>query len=102
MTARIYQPAESAMQSGGAREEWILEFDADRKRTADPLMGWTSSADTQTQVKLRFESKAAALAYANKHGIVAQVVEPAARKLTVRPMGYGGNFAFGRKVPWSH
>lgn len=102
MPARIYKPAESAMQSGGAKEEWILEFDAAERRPVDPLMGWTGSADTQSQVTLRFESKAAALAYANKHGIAALVVEPAERKMVVRPQGYGGNFAFSRKVPWSH
>lgn len=102
MTARIYQPAETAMQSGGPRDEWVLEFDAEARRPVDPLMGWTGSADTQAQVRMRFESKAAALAYANRHGIAAQVIEPAARRMTVRPMGYSGNFAFSRKTPWSH
>ncbi|MEO1329854.1 MAG: NADH dehydrogenase ubiquinone Fe-S protein 4, partial [Pseudomonadota bacterium] len=68
----------------------------------DPLMGWTSSGDTRTQVKMKFDTKDAALAYARKHGVVAQVIEPAERKLTIRPMGYGGNFAHKRRLPWSH
>lgn len=102
MVARIYKPSETAMQSGGAPEHWVLEFEPAERRRIDPLMGWTGSGDTQTQVKLRFETKAAAVAYAAKHGIAAQVSEPATRKMTVRPMGYGGNFAASRKVPWSH
>lgn len=102
MSARIYKPSESAMQSGGAPEKWVLEFEPSESRRIDPLMGWTGSGDTSSQVRLTFESKEAALAYAAKHGLAAQVFEPATRKMTVRPMGYGGNFANARKVPWSH
>lgn len=102
MTARIYKPAENAMQSGGAPEHWVLEFAADAKKRLDPLMGWAGSDDTQQQVKLTFDTKEAALAYARKHGVAAQVVEPAERKFNVRPLGYGGNFANKRRVPWSH
>ncbi|MEO0718976.1 MAG: NADH dehydrogenase ubiquinone Fe-S protein 4, partial [Pseudomonadota bacterium] len=64
--------------------------------------GWTGSGDMNRQVRLTFETKEAALAYAKKHGIAAQVSEPAARKAIKRPMGYGGNFAAKRRVPWSH
>lgn len=102
MTARIYKPSESAMQSAGASDKWVLEFEPSEQRRIDPLMGWTSSGDMGSQVKLSFESKDAAVAYAAKHGIAAQVFEPAARRLTVRPAGYGGNFSHARKVPWSH
>lgn len=102
MTARIYKPSENAMQSGGAPEHWVLEFAPEQPRKIDPLMGWTSSGDMKSQVKLKFESKEAALAYARKNGVAAQVVEPVKRKLTVRPMGYGGNFAANRRTPWSH
>ena len=102
MTARIYKPASNAMQSGPGDEHWMLEFEQAEPRKIDPLMGWTGSSDTRSQVKLKFESKDAAVAYARKHGIVALVEEPPARKLTIRPMGYGGNFSSNRRQPWSH
>lgn len=102
MTARIYKPSGTAMQSGPGAGHWVLEFVSSERRRIDPLMGWTSSRDTRTQVKLTFESKDAALAYARKHGVVAQVFEPTAKRVNVRPMGYAGNFSHQRKVPWSH
>lgn len=102
MTARIYKPSRTAMQSGPGPDEWVLEHAPAERRRLDPLMGWTGSGDTQAQVRLRFDSKEAALAYAKKHGIVAQVIEPKPTRPTVRPMGYGGNFAANRRVPWSH
>ena len=60
MRARIYKPAKNAMQSGKARtKQWVLEYEPESPRTIDPLMGWTSSSDTQSQVRLRFESREA-------------------------------------------
>ncbi len=103
MRARIYKPARNAMQSGTAKSRiWVMEYAPASAREVDPLMGWTSSSDTQTQVKLRFESKEAALEYAAAHGIDAQVFEPKTRKPNVRPGGYGDNFATFRREPWSH
>ncbi|MHC9234773.1 ETC complex I subunit [Pseudooceanicola sp. 502str34] len=103
MPARIYKPAKTAMQSGTARtRQWVLEHTAGSAREVDPLMGWTSSSDTQAQVKLRFESKEAALAYAQAHGIDAVVVEPKSRAVNVRPNGYGDNFATNRRQVWTH
>ena len=103
MPARIYKPARNAMQSGTAKtRNWVLEFAADSAREVDPLMGWTSSSDTQSQVKLRFDSKEAALAYAEDHGIAATVTEPKPRKPNIRAGGYGENFATSRREPWSH
>lgn len=103
MSARIYQPAKTAMQSGvGKTKLWVLEYAPASSRTVDPLMGWTSSSDTQTQVKLRFESREAAVAYAESKGIVAEVVEPQARKHNIRAGGYGENFATNRKGAWTH
>ncbi len=65
MAARIYRPAQTAMQSGPARtKEWVLEYEPDCPREIDPLMGWTSSRDTKSQVKLTFDSKDEAVAYA--------------------------------------
>lgn len=90
------------MQSGMSKTDWLLEFTADEARSRDALMGWTSSSDTQSQVKLRFDSKAEALDYAKKNGIAARVDEPKKRKHIIRPGGYGDNFLFSRRQPWSH
>ncbi len=103
MRARIYQPARNAMQSGAARtHHWVLEFAPSSRREVDPLMGWTSSNDTQTQVKLKFDSKEAALDYARERGIDAQVFEPKKRKPNIRARGYAENFAVDRRAPWTH
>jgi len=103
MRARIYQPARTAMQSGMANtRDWILEYVSETRREVDPLMGWTSNADTQAQVRLRFESKEAALAYAAERGIPAVVQEPHKRKPNIRPGGYGENFATKRRGVWTH
>ena len=103
MHARIYQPARNAMQSGmGKTKVWVLEFAPASARDIDPLMGWTSSGDTQAQVKLKFDSKDAALAYAKERGIEAHVFEPHQRKPNLRKGGYGENFATNRRGPWTH
>jgi hypothetical protein len=103
MTARIYQPARNAMQSGTAKTRmWVLEFAQSSARDIDPLMGWTSSDDTQTQVRLRFETREAAETYARENGIGVTVTEPHKRKQNVRPRGYGENFATDRRAPWTH
>ena len=103
MRARIYKPAKTAMQSGTARTKgWVLEFAPESARSVDPLMGWTSSSDTQSQVRLRFDTKEAALDYAKDKGIEAVVTEPKARKRNVRARGYGENFATDRRGAWTH
>lgn len=103
MRARIYKPARNAMQSGSAKSKrWVLEFAPASRREVDPLMGWTSSNDTQSQVKLRFDSKEAALEYAQENGIEAIVSEPKTRKANIRAGGYGENFATHRRTVWTH
>lgn len=103
MRARIYQPSKTAMSSGTAKTHvWVLEHTAASSRAVDPLMGWTSSDDTQSQVKLRFESKEAALAYAEANGIDASVSEPNKRKANIRAGGYAENFATDRRGAWTH
>ena len=64
MTARIYRPARNAMQSGQAKDQWLLEYEPEAARQIEPLMGWTSSTDMRSQVKLKFDSKDEAIAYA--------------------------------------
>jgi ETC complex I subunit conserved region len=103
MRARIYQPAKTAMQSGTARMKgWVLEFAPASAREVDPLMGWTSSDDTQAQVRLQFDTLDAAQDYARENGIDAEVTLPKARKANIRPRGYGENFATDRKGAWTH
>lgn len=103
MRVRIYQPARNAMQSGVARTRgWVLEHPAADRRALDPLMGWTSSDDTQSQVRLRFETRDEAEAYAAAQGFDYVVVEPHSRAPNIRPRGYGENFATDRRAPWTH
>lgn len=103
MRARIYRPARSATQSGTARSrDWVLEFSPEAPRAVDPLMGWTSSADMNSQVRLRFESREAAETYAREHGLEVVVLEPRPRKPNLRARGYGENFATDRRGAWTH
>lgn len=103
MRARIYQPARTAMQSGMSKtHQWVLEFAPASARAIDPLMGWTSSSDTQAQVKLRFESREEAEAYAQEKAIAYDVIEPQKRKPVIRMGGYGENFATNRRSVWTH
>jgi NADH dehydrogenase len=91
------------MSSGQAKtKSWVLEFVNDTGRDVDPLMGWTSSSDTQSQVKLSFDSKEAAIEYAQDKGIAAVVTEPKKRKPVIRKGGYGDNFATNRRSVWTH
>jgi NADH dehydrogenase len=103
MLARIYQPAKTAMQSGQAKtHQWVLEFAPEQAKRIDPLMGWSGSGDMRGQVRLTFETKEAAMEYAERHGIPAQVFDPKPRRPNVRPKGYGSNFAYDRRGSWTH
>ena len=101
MTARIYKPAKTAMQSGQAKtKEWTLDYEPEEPRVVESLMGWTTSGDMKSQVRLQFFTKEEAIAYAERHGIPYQVQE--AKPAPRRGMSYADNFAFGRRAPWSH
>jgi NADH dehydrogenase len=103
MTARIFRPARSAMTSGELNtKQWVLEFEPEAPRRVDPLMGWTSSADMHQQVRLRFDTKDEAIDYAEREGIPYTLWEPKPRSKTIRPMGYGGNYAHNRRQAWTH
>ncbi|MFN4159375.1 MAG: ETC complex I subunit [Gemmobacter sp.] len=103
MPARIFQPARTAMQSGSAKtNDWVLEFAPASAREVDPLMGWTSSDDTQAQVRLRFPTREAAEDYARAKGLDYVVTEPKPRKPVIRQRGYGENFATDRRGVWTH
>jgi hypothetical protein len=101
MLAKIYRPARTAMQSGkAATKKWRLEFDAGSAPQTEALMGWTSSADPNGQVRLSFEDKEEAIAFARAHAIPHQVVEPVETARVIK--SYSENFAFSRREPWSH
>jgi NADH dehydrogenase len=101
--AKIYRPARSAMQSGqAATRRWVLEFVPDDGKVLDPLMGWTGSTDTRRQVTLHFETREAAVAYAERNGIAFRAAESTPRRHILRNNGYGDNFAHQRRGAWTH
>ena len=101
MMARIYRPAKTAMSSGEAQaQRWSLEYEPERPKTIEPLMGYTSSDDMKSQIRLNFDSKEAAIAYAERNGIPYQVYEPKDRQRTA--IAYSDNFRRDRNQPWTH
>ena len=88
--AKIYIPTKSPMQSGlGKSEKWVLEFE-NKVVGRNPLMGWESSKNTLTEVKLEFSSKELAISYAKKRKINFELIEPKKRK-TIKK-SYADNF----------
>ena len=88
--AKIYKPNKTAMQSGlGKTNNWILEFEVENP-TKNPLMGWESSADTYSELRLEFSTKELAINYAKKKKIDFELIEPRKRK-TVKK-SYADNF----------
>jgi hypothetical protein len=101
MRVRIYQPAKTAMQSGRAgTQQWVLEFEPESRSGMDPLMGWTSSANTRDQLRMTFETLDDAVAYARRQGYAYSVEQPKQR--AVRPKAYADNFKYDRLDRWTH
>lgn len=93
MKVQIYKPSPSAMQSAlGKTRQWVLEYETTSKREPEPLMGWISSGDTLNQVKLTFDSREDAVAYAQNEGWDYCVAISRDRK--VKPRNYMDNFKF--------
>jgi hypothetical protein len=85
LTAKIFKPVKSAMQSGRAKtKKWFLEYELETKRQPEALMGWVASGDTLNQVKIGFDTEEEAIAFAEKKGLGYTIVEPQARKLKGR------------------
>jgi hypothetical protein len=102
MKARIYLPPKTAMQSGRAlTRQWVLEYAPIQPQRADPLTGWIGGAETARQLRLKFPTRDAAVAYAEREGI-AYEVEPVAPGPGLKPKAYADNFKFGRRENWSH
>ena len=88
--AKIYKPTKTAMQSGlGKTDKWILEFEVDNP-TKNPLMGWESSTDTYSELKLEFSTKELAINYAKKKKIDFELIESKKRKVVKK--SYADNF----------
>ena len=101
MAARIYKPAKTAMQQGmAARATGSWSTSRSKPLAIEPLMGWTSSADTKSQVRISFATKEEAVAFATRHGIAFRLEEP--QKTALRPKSYAENFKFGRIDRWTH
>ena len=101
MAARIYRPARTAMSSGQAKtQRWVLEYEPERPQSIEPLMGYTSSDDMRSQIRLEFDSREEAVRYAERNGIPYQVSEPKERVRVA--MAYSDNFRRDRTQSWTH
>ena len=88
--AKIYKPTKTAMQSGSRNtKKWLLEFDT-LNTGVNPLMGWVTSKDTMSEVKLEFSTKEQAVNYAKKNNINYNIIEPQKRKIIKK--SYSDNF----------
>ena len=88
--AKIYKPTKTAMQSGlGKNDKWIIEY-ITKNPGINPLMGWESSTDTLSELKLEFSNKESAIDYAKKNKIIFEIVEPKQRKILKK--SYSDNF----------
>ena len=101
MTIKIYKPSKTAMQSGfGKTKKWLAEYISSSDNIKDSLMGWNSSLDTQSQIKIFFETKEQAINWAKKNNHQFFVEDPKTRK--IKPKSYSSNFDINRKEPWTH
>ena len=99
--ARIFQSRKSSMQSGHNNTgDWVLEWERTERKQADPIMGWWGSGDTRTQLRLRFDSREEAEAYAKREALAVEVeiVPPRIQK----PKSYADNFKYTRLMNWTH
>ena len=88
--AKIYKPTKTVMQAGERNtKKWLLEFDT-LNTDVNPLMGWVSSKDTMSEVKLKFSTREQAISYAKKNNINYYVIEPQKRKIIKK--SYTDNF----------
>ena len=88
--AKIYKPSKSVLQSGNKKfDKWIIEFITDRPGI-NPLMGWESSTDTYSELKLEFKNKDLAIEYAKKNKIDFELIDAKKRKITKK--SYADNF----------
>ena len=98
MTIKIYKPSKTSMQSGFKKTKlWLAEYISEVEKVKDSLMGWNSSLDTKSQIKLFFDTKEQAIEWAKKNNSQYFVEEPKQRK--IKPKSYASNFDTNRKSP---
>ncbi|WP_375606624.1 MULTISPECIES: ETC complex I subunit [unclassified Bartonella] len=101
MIARIYSPAKTAMQSGkGNTSFWVLEYEPMKEKMLEPLMGYTATSDMNNQVRIRFNRKEEAIAFARKNAISYRVEKK--HTSIRRAISYSDNFRSDRQQPWTH
>ncbi len=102
MRARIFQRPKTATQSGlSGAGNWVFEYEPSERELNDALMGWWGSRDTSGQVRLRFDTEAEAVAFAEKKGVPYDVEPPPATR-PLKPKVYADNFRYGRAENWTH
>ncbi|WP_139413321.1 ETC complex I subunit [Bartonella mastomydis] len=101
MIARIYSPAKTAMQSGkGNTGFWILQYEPIKAKMLEPLMGYTATSDINSQVRIRFNRKEEAIAFARKNAIPYRVEKT--HMSIRRAVSYSDNFRSDRQQSWTH
>ena len=101
MTIKIYKPSKTAMQSGrGKTKQWIAEYITETNNIKDTLMGWNSSLDTKSQIRVFFNTKDQAIKWAKNNNHQFFVEE--SKERNIKPKSYSSNFDFNRKEPWTH
>ncbi len=101
MTIKIYKPSKTSMQSGNAKTKlWLAEYISEAEEIKDTLMGWNSSLDTKSQIKIFFETKEQAIKWAKNNNYQFFVEDPQTRN--IKPKSYSANFDMKRKEPWTH
>ncbi len=102
MRARIYKRPKTATQSGLAKAgDWMLEYEPAERERNDPMMGWWGSADTRSQLRMRFDTREDAVAFAEANGIPYDLEVPPPTK-PMKPKAYADNFRYGRSENWTH
>lgn len=94
--ARIYQPDKNAMQSGKAKDSWVLEFAPEKPYFVENLMGWTGMRDMPQEIRLNFPTPEAAVAYATSHNIPYDIYNPNQRRFVKK--AYADNFRFDKRA----
>ena len=101
MSIKIYKPSKSSMQSGHRNtKKWLAEYISDSEQVKDTLMGWNSSLDTKSQIKVFFNTKEQAIEWAKKNNY--QYFLEDSKKIKIKPKNYASNFHINRKESWTH
>ena len=101
MTIKIYKPSKTAMQSGtGNTKKWLAEYISNEETTKDDLMGWNSSLDTMSQIKVFFDTKEQAVEWAKTNNYQYFIEEPKKKKIKIK--SYASNFDIDKKESWTH